>query len=117
MGQMLESIRRETLLARFQSSYSYQRSYPEPSMNATQLNDSNVVTVPTSRTTTSNPQLIPEAIRNGNMLHPPEDSNPSSASTTPVSDTTATETDRSETMAEDDSQQDPIAPTDEQSAE
>ena len=51
------------------------------------------------------------------ILHQTDGSNPSSASTTPVSDTTATKTDRSEAMVEDSIQQNTVATNDEQSAE
>ena len=118
MGEMLESIRSEILLTRFRSTTSQQRAWdltrPEPSATATLQNDTSDFHVPIHGATLTNPQPI--LFHRGNMQQT-DDSNPSSASTTPVSDTTATETDRSETMAEDSVQQDPVASHNEQSAE
>ena len=120
MGQMLESIRSEISPACFHSFYPQQRlldtTCPKLPSSATPHNNNDFI-VPISRTTPSNPQLIPEVPRIGSMQQTDAGSNPLSASTTPVSDTTATETDRSEAMAEDGTQQDQVASNDEQSAE
>ena len=118
MGQILESIRSESLAIRFHSSYLQHHvldsNYPEPSAVVSQ-NDCTELVVPTPRTNQSNPQPIPE-VPITTTQYQTGGSNPSSASTTPVSDTTATDMDRSEAMAEDNMQQDLIAPNDEQSA-
>ena len=116
MSQMLESIRSEILLTRYHSTHIQQRvldtTYPEPSNTASPQIGSNDLIVPIPSTTSSNPQLIPEVSHTGSQ-HLTDGSNPSSASTTPVSDTTATDTDRSEAMMEDSTPQDPVAPHDE----
>ena len=89
-------------------------TYSESPILATTQSDSNDFIVPIHGATSSNPQLIPP---HSSSIHQTDGSNPSSTSTTPVSDTTATEMDRSEAMAKDSTQQDPVASNDEQSAE
>ena len=88
--------------------------HSESPITGTSLGYSSDFAVPTHGAISSNLQPIPPP---SGILHQTDGSNPSSASTSPVSDTTATETDRSEAMAEDSIQQHPVATNDEQSAE
>ena len=119
MGQILESIRSESLAASFHSSHPQHQVlnsiYPEPPAVVSQ-NEGNEFIGPTPKTNQSSPQPIPEVPITVTQYQTGS-SNPSSASTTPVSDTTATDTDRSEAMVEDDMQQDPEATNKEHSAE
>ena len=114
MGQMLESIRSEILSTQVHPNHSQPRTfgpiYPEP---PAQYSDSIDVPASTNGLIINRLQLIPT--HNG-ITHHPDGSNPSSASTTPVSDTTATETDQSEVMAEDNTRQGSQPPNDEQAA-
>ena len=118
MGQMLESIRSEILHNRFHSTHpqsqAFELTYSEPSAITVKHSDSNDVPASTNRLITSNPQPIPS--HNCTTQHT-DGSNPSSTSTTPVSDTTATETDQSEVMAEDNTRQGPFTSNDEHAAE
>ena len=118
MGQMLESIRSEILLTRFHSAHpqssTFDPTLSELSTVAVQHSDSNGIPTFTNGLTTSNPQPIPSR---DVITHQTDGSNQSSTSTTPVSDTTATETDQSEAMAKHNTQQDLATSNDEQAAE
>ena len=97
MGQMLESIRSEALATSY-------RHLHAPEINpAVPLLDTYEQTAPNLRINQSNPQLVPETSKVV-AEYQTTDSNPSSMSTTPVSDTTATETDRSESVIDVDMQ-------------
>ena len=117
MGQILESIRSESLATSFHSTHLQQHvlssTYPGPPAVVPQHDGSEFVVPNTNQ---SNPQVIPEASTTVNQYQT-SSSNPSSASTTPVSDTTATDTDRSEAMVEDDMQENQETTNKEQSAE
>ena len=117
MGQILESIRSEVSPAHFHSYYPSQpplgTTCPELSSSVTPNNDVSDSNVPNPGTSQSNPQPIPEVTRTNSFQQLDTGGNQSSASTTPVSDTTATETDRSEEMMDVVTDQEPATSNDE----